>query len=211
MSERIVRTSSELHALYGAPQPMTLGKLHDRLNDTARAFIARSPMLMLATASAAGHVEVSPKGDVAGFVEVVDERTILIPDRPGNRLIMGLKNIVENPQVAVAFLMPRANETLRLRGPAELVVDEAVNARLAARGRPALLAIRVHVEECFFHCHRAFARAHLWDPSSWTEPVGVDWVLECTGKDDPTQREAFARHVRDDTDRIAVQNQEPSP
>ena len=164
-----IATAEELRAIIGEPNPVTPLKIDAALNDTARAFIARSPFLLLSTSDPGGHQEVSPKGDRPGFVALEDERTLLIPDRKGNRLVMGLKNILQNPQVGTLFLIPGTPETLRVNGTAELTRDPEICRRLTARGEPALLAIRVRVEECFFHCAKAFLRAELWKPETWPE------------------------------------------
>src|SRR5205814_7712122 len=113
--------------------------------------------------------DVSPKGDGPGFVAVHGDDTLLIPDRKGNKLIFGLQNILANPRVAVIFLVPGTEETLRIQGSAELTADPAVLDRLAARGQPARLAIRVHVDACFFHCAKAFKRSRLWQPETWPD------------------------------------------
>lgn len=157
-----------LREILGEPSPVTASKVWPTIEPAAAAFIARSPFALLATADAEGRVDVSPKGDRAGFVAVADERTLLVPDRKGNRLVFGLQNILANPRVALIFLIPGTNETLRVGGRAELTRDPAVCERLSARGQPALLAIRVDVEECFLHCPKAFMRASLWKPESWT-------------------------------------------
>jgi hypothetical protein len=123
----------------------------------------------LSTSDRSGRQDVSPKGDPPGFVAVENDKTLLIPDRKGNKLIFGLTNILENPHVGVLFVVPGTPETLRVNGTAELTHDPAVIERLSARGQPALLAIRVHVEDCFFHCAKAFIRSELWKSESWPE------------------------------------------
>lgn len=124
---------------------------------------------MLSTADADGRLDASPKGDGPGFVEVVDEKTLLIPDRLGNRLAYGHRNILANPRVGVLFMIPGTPETLRVNGHAALTADPDLLQRLEARGRPAVLAIRVGVEEVLFHCAKAFLRAKLWQPETWAE------------------------------------------
>jgi PPOX class probable FMN-dependent enzyme len=156
-----------LRELLGTPGLIAQNKVWGTLEPPARAFIAAAPFAFLATADAAGRVDVSPKGDHPGVVAVEDERTLLVPDRKGNRLLFGLQNILANPYVSLIFLVPGTNETLRVNGRAELTRDPAICARLVARGQPALLAIRVTVEECFFHCPKAFMRASLWSPDTW--------------------------------------------
>lgn len=163
----VVRSVEELRAIVGEPGAFTPIKIQPVLDEHARSFIAASPLILLATAGADGRQEVSPKGDGPGFVAIEDERTLLIPDRKGNRLIMGLRGILENPRVGLIFLIPGTPETLRVSGTAEITTDPAIRARLAARGEPALLAVRVRVEECFFHCAKAFLRSQLWKPETW--------------------------------------------
>jgi hypothetical protein len=157
-----------LREMLGTPSPIATAKVWTTLEPSAQAFIAHSPFALLATADAAGRVDVSPKGDHPGFVAVEDERTLFVPDRKGNKLLFGLQNILVNPSVGLLFLIPGTNETLRVNGRGELTRDPAVCARLVARGAPALLAIRVTVEECFFHCPKAFLRADLWKPEAWS-------------------------------------------
>jgi PPOX class probable FMN-dependent enzyme len=135
-------------------------------------------MLMLSTADANGHATVSPKGDPAGFVHVADERTLLVPERKGNKLIFSLQNILANPKVGLIFLVPGTCETLRVQGTAELVDDADLCDRLSMRGNPALLVIRVAVSECYFHCAKAFLRGDLWNPETWPEKIRVSFGEE---------------------------------
>jgi PPOX class probable FMN-dependent enzyme len=144
-------------------------KLYDRMVPEAVDFIARSPFLVLSTADAEGRLDASPKGDDPGFVLVEDERTLVIPDRPGNHLAYGLTNIVVNPHVGILFIIPGTTETLRINGTAQVRSDPELLGRLAARGKPAVIAIRVTVEECFFHCSKAFLRSKLWKSDTWPE------------------------------------------
>jgi uncharacterized protein len=164
-----IETVAELQALIGEPNPLTPKKLLSALDDAAIDFIRRSPFLVLATADEHGHQDASPKGDGPGFVAVEDAHTLLIPERKGNRLMFGLRNILANPQVGIIFLVQGTDETLRVNGTAELSNDPALLHRLSARGAPALLAIRVTVRECFFHCAKAFIRSQLWKPETWPE------------------------------------------
>jgi len=162
-----IETVAQLRAIIGELNPVVQVKLMTALDDHAREFIARSPFLVLATSDAAGNLDVSPKGDTPGFVAVADDGTLLIPDRKGNKLVFGLQNILSSPHVGVVFLVPGTGETLRVNGTAELTNDPQILQRLAARGQPAVLAIRVTVQECFFHCAKAFIRARLWKPETW--------------------------------------------
>jgi uncharacterized protein len=164
-----IHSLEELRTVIGEPKFPRDPNQFRTLDRFAVEYIARSPFLVLATASREGALDASPKGDGPGFVLVEDESTLIVPDRPGNRLAMGHRNILESPHVGLIFMVPGTPETLRVSGTAELTRDPALLARLAARGRPAVLAIRVHVEECFFHCAKAFLRSSLWKPETWGE------------------------------------------
>jgi uncharacterized protein len=166
-NEHSITTVEQLRAVIGEPRAMTKLKVFNALDENAIDFIAHSPFLVLATADRAGNQDASPKGDHPGFVAVEDEHTILIPERKGNKLAFGYLNILDNPHVGLIFMIPGTGETLRVNGAAELTRDPAVCERLTARGLPAILAIRVHVHECFFHCAKAFIRSQLWAPESW--------------------------------------------
>ncbi len=144
-------------------------KVIDYLDEFATDFIASCPFLILSTASSDGRIDASPKGDAPGFVQVVNNKTLLLPDRPGNRLAYGHENILSNPHIGLLFILPNTNETLRINGTAELIDDEDVLTQLSARNKPATLAIRVTVEECFFHCAKAFIRSNLWQAEAWPE------------------------------------------
>ncbi len=182
-----IGTVEELREVIAEPRDAARLKLETALDEYAVAFIADAPFLVLSTADAEGHLDASPKGDEPGFVLVEDEHTLVIPDRPGNHLAFGLTNIVENPQVGVLFIIPGTKETLRVNGRAELSRDPALLEKLAARGRPAVLAIRVRVEECFFHCSKAFIRSRLWDHQQWParQKVSFGAMLAPKVGDDP--------------------------
>jgi PPOX class probable FMN-dependent enzyme len=177
-----ITTLAQLRAIIGEENAATKVKVGDTIDQYARAFIARSPFLVLSTSDTHGRQDASPKGDGPGFVEVESERTVLIPDRAGNKLVMGLQNILANPHVGLLFLVPGTGETLRVNGTAELTTDAAVLARLTARNKPAQLAIRVTVEECFFHCAKAFLRAQLWKPETWPPNLRISFGKMLAGK-----------------------------
>ena len=162
-----ISTEADLRAVIGPEPPGLAEKNQPMLDDFGIEFIAKSPFLVLSTADAEGRIDTSPKGDAPGFVHVENEYTIVIPDRPGNRLAYGHRNVLANPHVGVLFMIPGTPETLRVNGRAELTSDAALLEQLAARGKPAVLAIRVQIEEVFFHCAKAFLRAGLWKPESW--------------------------------------------
>ena len=173
-----IETPDALRKLIGSPNELVPHKIHRDLNARAIAFIGRSPMLMLSTADAQGRATVSPKGDPAGFVNVEDSRTLLIPERKGNKLIFSLTNILANPGIGLIFLVPGTCETLRVQGEAELLDDAELCAKVAARGSKALLVIRVRVTECYFHCAKAFLRSDLWNPETWPEKMAISFGEE---------------------------------
>jgi PPOX class probable FMN-dependent enzyme len=168
-----IRTAEALRELVGETKPGIDLKVGDDLDEFAIDFIAHAPFLVLSTSDAAGNLDASPKGDAPGFVAVEDAKTLLIPDRPGNKLVYGHLNILENPKVGVIFMIPGTSETLRINGTAELTSDPEVLAKLTARERLPVLAIRVRVDECFFHCAKAFIRSGLWKPETWGEKYKV--------------------------------------
>ncbi len=164
-----ITNESELRTVYGAPNQRSQQKILDRLDPHCRRFIALSPFCVLSTAGADGGADVSPRGDGPGFVAVPDERTLLIPDRPGNNQVDSLRNVVAQPHVGLLFLVPGMNETLRVSGTAEIVTDADVLASLSMNGRPPVSALRVTVERAFLHCAKALIRARLWDPAAQVE------------------------------------------
>jgi PPOX class probable FMN-dependent enzyme len=170
-----IETPEALRSIIGEVSQAVQVKINTALDDFARAFIARSPFVVLSTSDRSGRQDVSPKGDAPGFVAVEGDTALLIPDRKGNRLVYSLQNILENPHVGVLFLVPGTNETLRVNGTATLSNDPALCHRLAARGQAAQLAIRVTVEECFFHCAKAFLRAQLWKPEAWPDTLRISF------------------------------------
>lgn len=135
----------------------------------AAAFIGKSPFAMIATTSSDGKMDISPKGDPPGFVRVLDEHTLAIPDRPGNGRADTFRNLLDNPRISVYFLVPGRSETLRVNGSAQLVTDEWLLNDLAVKGKPAQLAIAVTVEESFFHCAKCVVRSNLWDAEAWED------------------------------------------
>lgn len=166
-----IKNVQELREVIGRPHALTTEKVFDHIEEQALTFIAHSPLLLLSTADAQGNLDVSPKGDAPGFVIAEDEKTLLLPDRPGNKLVFGFQNILETGKVGLIFLVPGVRETLRINGTAEITNDPHLLNRLSAKGKPALLCIRINVQECFLHCGKALIRSNLWDSSTW--PQGV--------------------------------------
>lgn len=156
-----------LEEVLGAPLDFVRGKVLTRLNAAMAEFIRRSPLAFVATIDADGHPDVSPKGDPEGFVTIDEAGNLLIPERLGNRLMFGFRNILRNGEIGLIFVVPNQLETLRVKGRASLHTDPEVLAAMQAGGKPALLYTYVEVQECFFHCGKALLRSHLWQPDAW--------------------------------------------
>jgi uncharacterized protein len=171
--KQVVTTLEELRALMGEPSETALRKDIGRLDEHCRAFIARSPFVLVATSDATGRCDVSPKGDAPGFVHVLDERHLVIPDRPGNKRFDGIRNLLENPGIGLLFLLPRSEETLRVNGRAQIVRDPELLASFAVQGKTPQLAIAVEVQESFLHCAKCVKRSGLWDSSQWPDLSGL--------------------------------------
>lgn len=168
-----IDTEDALRSLLGDPLPVVRAKVTDRLNDKTRVFIERSPFVCLATCDAAGNCDVSPRGDAAGFVRILDDRTLLVPERPGNRLADSLTNILRNPRVGLLFVLPGAGETFRVNGRATLTTDAALLAPSTVEGKPPRLGILVDIESAYTHCPKAFLRSKLWDPATHIDATAL--------------------------------------
>lgn len=165
--EHRITDEARLEEVLGAPMEFVRGKVLPRLNEAMVQFIRRSPLAFVSTIDANGHPDVSPKGDPEGFVAVDADGNLLIPERPGNRLTFGFRNIIRNGEIGLIFLVPNQLETLRIKGRASLHTDPALLASMEVGGKPALLCTRVEVQECFFHCGKALVRSKLWQPDAW--------------------------------------------
>ncbi len=173
MFKHVVTSEGELRDLLGSPSERAVKKDIALLDEHCRAFIARSPFLVLSTSNGKGQCDVSPKGDAPGFVRVLDDRRLVIPDRPGNKRLDGMRNLLQNPHVGTIFLVPGREETLRVNGRAWIVRDEELLGSLVAQGKRPRLALVVEVEECFFHCAKAFRRSQLWDSTQWEDRAAL--------------------------------------
>ncbi|SDS36781.1 hypothetical protein SAMN04488570_1725 [Nocardioides scoriae] len=163
----------ELEAIVGVPTPAAAHKGRRRLTDLDVAWLRAAPFCVLATSSAVGECDASPKGDPAGcLVHVIDETTLAIAERPGNRRVDGYRNVLQNPQVGLLFMIPGRGDTLRVNGRARLVSEAPFLDEMVVRGHRPRLALVVEVEELFHHCAKSFLRAGLWDPSTW-DPEAV--------------------------------------
>lgn len=171
--DKTITTGEQLRSVLGEPNPRVVAKVIGHIDAHCRGFIARSPFLLLATANGQGKVDVSPKGDPAGFVQVLDDHTLAIPERLGNRLADSFLNMLERPQVGLLFMIPGKSETLRAGGTARIVQDDWLLEKMAVRGKPPQMATVVTVERMFFHCAKCVMRSHLWQPDQWPELDGV--------------------------------------
>jgi len=157
---------SELRTVYKPPAPRAAQKVLDHLDDHCQNFIALSPLCILSSANADGQADASPRGDPPGFVQILDDKTLLLPDRPGNNQVDSLQNIVQNSGVGLLFFVPGMNETLRVKGKAEIVTDDDLLEPMKIRNRAPISGLRVTVEEAFLHCGRALIRSRVWDPEA---------------------------------------------
>jgi len=164
-----ITSETELRDVIGSTTPVVQSKISDRLNDLTRQFVERSPFMLLATSSTDGTCDVSPRGDPAGFVSILDEKTLLVPERPGNKLADSLRNVLDNPHVGLLFLIPGVGDTLRVNGRAVLTTDATLLEPLAVEGKTPKLGLLVEVDEVFTHCSKAFIRSDLWNPERHIE------------------------------------------
>lgn len=167
-----ITSEAELRELLGAPLPHVAAKERPALDDIHQQWLAASPFCLVATSAADGSCDVSPKGDPPGSTLVLDDRTIALPERAGNRRADGYRNILGNPHVGLLFLVPGRGDTLRINGRARLTTDPVLLDRMVVKGHRPVLAVVVDVEQVFFHCAKAFLRSQLWAPETW-RPTAV--------------------------------------
>jgi PPOX class probable FMN-dependent enzyme len=166
-----ITTETELAVILGEPTAAAAGKERTALDDVHRQWLAASPFCLVATSAADGSCDVSPKGDPPGFTLVLDDTTIALPERAGNRRADGFRNILANPHVGLIYLLPGRGDTLRINGRGRLVRDAALLDRMVVKGHRPLLAMVVEVQQVFFHCAKAFLRSGLWEPETWQPDV----------------------------------------
>lgn len=164
-----ITSVAELEELIGTPIPRVRDKVRTVLGPIDVAWIGRSPFCLIATSAPDGSCDVSPKGDPPGFVRVLDDTTLAIPERPGNRRVDGFHNMLGNPHVGLVFLVPGRTDTLRVNGRVRLVRDAPYFDDMAIKDRRPVLAAEVRVDEVFYHCPKAFLRSRLWEPDAWEE------------------------------------------
>ncbi len=201
---KTITSKEDLDAIYGEPVQRALWKEIDHINDHYKMFIEKSPFLILATSGENG-IDCSPRGDPAGFVRVVNDRCVQLPDRKGNNRLDSLRNIVANPNVGLIFLVPNAGETIRLRGKAEIIVDNTLCESFSMHGKPASSVLSINVEKVYYQCQKAIARSRLWDASSYIERSELPTSGQMTKVfsamhnvefDDKTYDENYAQHMK---------------
>ncbi|WP_273853058.1 pyridoxamine 5'-phosphate oxidase family protein [Guptibacillus spartinae] len=165
--ENGITNKEELRALVGEPSERAKNKVISHIDENCRNFLAMSPFLMMATSDSEGNCDSSPRGDAPGFVQVMDDQWLVIPERPGNKRLDSIMNILSNSRIGLIFLIPGLEETLRINGKATIMKDEKVLKTMHVGGKVPLLGIAVKVEECFIHCAKALKRSNLWDSESW--------------------------------------------
>jgi uncharacterized protein len=168
-----IETTTELTCLYGEPTILAKKKNLDHIDAHARAFIERSPFVVLSTADEAGWPDSSPRGDPPGFVAVEGPRTLLVPDRPGNNRVDSFNNVISNPKVGLLFLVPGHPHSLRINGTARLLSDERLCERFAVQGKAARAVLEVTALEVFFHCGKSLIRSRLWEPTQCPDRTGL--------------------------------------
>lgn len=181
----VISSEEQLRQLHPESFESQTRKVIDFIDPLCRIWIERSPLVSIATVNAAGEVDVSPKGDPAGFVKVLDEKTLAIPDRPGNFRFDTFVNIIETGRIGLCFVIPKRSEVMRVNGSAQVVRDQGLMEQMAINGRVPPLAIVVRVEEAFYHCGKAMIRSGMWKPESWADIDGI-----------PTYAQALITHAR---------------
>jgi uncharacterized protein len=203
LTSEIISDEAALRTLIGTPNEVVRQKVAPRLSPLTRPFVERSPFLCIATSAPDGSCDVSPRGDPAGFVRILDDATLLIPERPGNKLADSLRNILRNPRVGLLFIIPGIGDTLRVNGRATLTSDGTLLAPSIVEGKLPKLGILVDVEEVYTHCSKAFLRSCLWDPARFIDraqlPSSGAILREILGESfdgDKYEAEKNARYAR---------------
>lgn len=202
-AERVM-TEEALYEINGTPAEVIVNKHTSYLTPLLEEYISRSPFFLIATSDAAGNCDVSPKGDPPGAVRVLDERTLLIPDRPGNRRVDGHRNILQNPHIGLIFIIPNVDETLRINGRAFITADPELLGTMAVKNRAPKLGIVVEIDEVYMHCARAFLRAGMWQPETWPDPDTIPTLaaIMCEQKDLPPPDESGGKRQEEYRSRL---------
>lgn len=200
---REVTSADELRAIVGQPTAAVAKKVTDRLSEAQQGWLKQSPLGFVATTDAQGRVDVSPKGDPPGFVQIIDDTTIAIPERPGNRRVDGFLNVLQRPHVGTVFVIPGRGDTLRINGTGRILSNADYFDAMAVDGKRPILALEIAIEEVFFHCPKAFLRSNTWKPETW-DPTAVPSVAQMAKafKPDQSQEELDAYYSEDNLRKI---------
>ena len=203
--KEVIKTREEFRSIMKVPSELVTRKTLSSLDKHCGVFINRSPFMLLATADANGNTDISPKGDPVGFVKILDEKTLLIPDRPGNHRADSIENILQNPKVGLIFLIPGKKETLRIGGTATVVRDADIRDSMAMNGKSPEFVIAVEIQEAFFHCSKCMIRSKLWEPTQWPSLDGLPNLAETmvdAGKLELSNEEVHEIVLRDEQERL---------
>ncbi|MFS0863170.1 pyridoxamine 5'-phosphate oxidase family protein [Fredinandcohnia sp. 179-A 10B2 NHS] len=176
--QKELKTEQELRDIVGFPNELVRNKSISFLDHNCINFITKSPFLIISSADEYGNCDASPKGDQRGFVHVLDEKHLVIPERQGNKRMDTMRNILTNPQIGLLFLIPGLEETLRVNGKATLVRDDDILEKMIIKGKKPLLGIVVEIQECFIHCAKAFKRSELWSPDTWEDKETLPYAAQ---------------------------------
>lgn len=176
--KKTISDEATLRRILGKPHGVVVRKTIDRLDVHCRNFIGRAPFVLVASSDGEGCFDISPKGDPAGFVEVLDDQTLVIPERLGNRRADTFHNVLKNPAAGLIFMIPGKMETLRVSGKATLIQDADILERLAVKGKVPQLGLALHVTEAFFHCSKSIVRSKLWSPEAWPSLEGLPTLAQ---------------------------------
>jgi PPOX class probable FMN-dependent enzyme len=172
-AKNVVTSAKEIKEILGKDFPRQVNKAIDHIDAHCHTWIERTPFIVISSANAAGEMDVSPKGDPPGFVKILDQHTLAIPDRLGNHRGDTFKNVIENPKIGIMFVIPKRSEVVRVSGSARVVKDPDLLADMAVNGKVPDLALLVHVEEAMFHCGKSMLRSHMWQPEDWGSVEGL--------------------------------------
>ena len=198
--DEVIATRQRLRELSREPSSRAQGKVIDHIDAICRRFIAACPFVMVATRGADGQMDVSPKGDPPGFVAVLDEKTLAIPDRPGNHRLDTFENLLTHPEVGLFFMIPGNGDTLRVSGTGRLVRDSSLQARLSVNGKEPGLVLIVTVTEAFMHCPKCMIRSGLWSPEHWPDRSDVPSLAEAiVAHAKPSETVAEVQAIIDDS------------
>jgi len=200
--ESVVSNFEEIRKVLREPMPSVAVKAIDHIDAVCTAIISKSPFIVMASADGHGYPDISPKGDPAGFVQILDEKHLAIPDRPGNRRVDTFQNLLQNPYLAIIFLIPGKGETLRVTGECRIVRDLSLRESMAVKGKVPDFAVVLHVERVLIHCPKCVIRGGLWDPKSWpdsSKTPGIGEAMVAHAKLTVTPEQLHEEAVKDGT------------